>query len=114
MNNPGSSGVTSAHHNNTWYDFLFLRRLHQSGRLRLRVYASPPLKVWPRGPVHLILEARVRLTVIGGRPAYGSRASGQQPHFGRHSTKGRPDACCPTALTSSPASAASARNSSSV
>src|SRR4051812_45114125 len=95
MNNPGSSGVTSAHHNNTWYDFLFLRRLHESGRLRLRVYASPLLKAWPRGPVHLILEARVRLPVIGGRPAYGSQASGSNLTSGGIPPKAAPMPAAP-------------------
>jgi predicted amidohydrolase YtcJ len=42
------AGVTSVHHNNAWYDFLVLRRLHQAGRLRLRVYDSPPLPAWER------------------------------------------------------------------
>ena len=42
------AGVTSVHHNNSWQDFLILRRLHQAGRLRLRVYASPPLPGWQR------------------------------------------------------------------
>src|SRR6185369_11049071 len=42
------AGVTSVHHNNSWQDFLILQRLHQAGRLRLRVYASPPLPGWQR------------------------------------------------------------------
>jgi predicted amidohydrolase YtcJ len=42
------AGVTSVHHNNAWYDFLVLRRLHQAGRLPLRVYASPSLPGWRR------------------------------------------------------------------
>jgi hypothetical protein len=42
------TGVTSVHHNNSWCDFLVLRRLHQAGKLRMRVYASPPLRSWPR------------------------------------------------------------------
>ena len=42
------AGVTSVHHNNSWQDFLILRRLRQAGRLRLRVYASPPLPGWQR------------------------------------------------------------------
>ena len=42
------AGVTSVHHNNSWYDFLVLRRLHEAGRLRLRVYASPQLPAWQR------------------------------------------------------------------
>ena len=42
------AGVTSVHHNNSWQDFLILQRLHQAGRLRLRVYASPPLPGWRR------------------------------------------------------------------
>ena len=42
------TGVTSVHHNNSWQDFLILQRLHQAGRLRLRVYASPPLPGWQR------------------------------------------------------------------
>uniref|UniRef100_Q01UR8 Amidohydrolase 3 n=1 Tax=Solibacter usitatus (strain Ellin6076) TaxID=234267 RepID=Q01UR8_SOLUE len=42
------AGVTSAQHNNAWYDFLILRRLHQAGRRRIRVYDSPPLPAWER------------------------------------------------------------------
>jgi predicted amidohydrolase YtcJ len=42
------AGVTSVHHNNLWYDFLVLRRLHHEGKLRVRVYASPPLPEWER------------------------------------------------------------------
>ncbi len=41
-------GVTSVHHNNGWPDFLILQRLHKAGRLRVRVYASPPLPAWRR------------------------------------------------------------------
>ncbi|MBZ5585356.1 MAG: amidohydrolase family protein, partial [Acidobacteriia bacterium] len=41
-------GVTSVHHNNAWYDFLILRRMHEAGKLRVRVYASPGLPGWPR------------------------------------------------------------------
>jgi predicted amidohydrolase YtcJ len=42
------TGVTSVHHNNDWRDFLVLRRMHQEGKLPLRVYASPPLPAWQR------------------------------------------------------------------
>jgi predicted amidohydrolase YtcJ len=42
------TGVTSVHHNNSWQDFLILRRLREAGRLHVRVYASPPLPGWPR------------------------------------------------------------------
>jgi predicted amidohydrolase YtcJ len=42
------TGVTSVHHNNSWQDFLILQRLHQTGRLQLRVYASPELPGWQR------------------------------------------------------------------
>lgn len=42
------AGVTSVQHNNGWTDFLVLRRLHQAGKLRIRVYASPPLPAWQR------------------------------------------------------------------
>ena len=41
-------GVTSVHHNNSWQDFLILQRLYRAGRLRVRVYASPPLPGWQR------------------------------------------------------------------
>jgi predicted amidohydrolase YtcJ len=42
------TGVTSVHHNNGWPEFLILRRLHDAGRLPLRVYASPELPGWQR------------------------------------------------------------------
>ena len=42
------TGVTSVHHNNGWPEFLILQRLHQAGRLPLRVYASPELPGWQR------------------------------------------------------------------
>ncbi|MGJ5817558.1 amidohydrolase [Paludibaculum fermentans] len=42
------TGVTSVQHNNSWYDFLVLRRLHQEAKLRIRIYASPPLPAWER------------------------------------------------------------------
>lgn len=42
------TGVTSVQHNNGWPEFLLLQRLHEAGRLRLRVYSSPPLPGWQR------------------------------------------------------------------
>ncbi len=62
------TGVTSVHHNNSWREFLILQRVHQAGRLRLRVYASPSFPGWQL--LSDYIAAQVRMTVIGGRVAY--------------------------------------------
>jgi hypothetical protein len=51
-------GVTSVHHNNNWSDFLVLRRLHQAGKLRMRVYASPSLPAWERLRDYIAVHGR--------------------------------------------------------
>jgi predicted amidohydrolase YtcJ len=48
MANLARVGVTSVQHNNAWTDFLILRRLHDAGKLQVRVYASTPLPAWER------------------------------------------------------------------
>ncbi len=42
------AGVTSVQHNNSWCDLLILQRLHRAGKLKVRVYATPPLPAWRR------------------------------------------------------------------
>ena len=51
-------GVTSVHHNNSWQDFLILRRARLAGKLRVRVYASPPLPSWPRLRDYIAAQGR--------------------------------------------------------
>ncbi len=52
------AGITSVHHNNSWYDMIVLDRLYRAGRLPVRVYASPPLPGWERLRDHIAAHGR--------------------------------------------------------
>jgi predicted amidohydrolase YtcJ len=43
MDNLVRTGITSVHHNNSWHQLIVFRRLHQAGRLKVRIYVSPSL-----------------------------------------------------------------------
>jgi predicted amidohydrolase YtcJ len=82
------TGVTSVHHNNGWPEFLILKRLHEAGKLPLRVYSSPSFPGWERLRDYIAEYGRGdewlhwELSPVGSRPrwrmvkvAFGSDSS---------------------------------------